>query len=84
MHICIENQITTFDHADIYGNYTTEADFGKAFVQSKIDRKKIQLISKCGIHLDGRNNNLKHYDYAKATHLNNLFANFSMNFQQTK
>ena len=65
MHICIENQITTFDHADIYGNYTTEADFGKAFVQSKIDRKKIQLISKCGIHLDGRNNNLKHYDYAK-------------------
>lgn len=65
MHICIENQITTFDHADIYGNYTTEADFGKAFGQSKIDRKKIQLISKCGIHLEGRNNKLKHYEYSK-------------------
>ena len=66
MHICIENQITTFDHADIYGGYTTEADFGKAFSQSKIDRKKIQLISKCGIQLThGRNNAIKHYDYSK-------------------
>ena len=65
MHICIENQITTFDHADIYGNYTTEADFGKAFSQSNIDRNKIQLISKCGIHLEGRNNKPKHYEYTK-------------------
>lgn len=66
MHICIENKITTFDHADIYGGYTTEADFGKAFSQSKIDRKKIQLISKCGIQLtQGRNNAIKHYDYSK-------------------
>lgn len=65
IHICIENQITTFDHADIYGNYTTEASFGKAFGQSKIDRKKMELISKCGIHLDGRNGNIKHYDYSK-------------------
>jgi predicted oxidoreductase len=64
--ICVENQITTFDHADIYGNYTTEADFGKAFIQSKIDRNKIQLISKCGIqHVNGRNNIIKHYDYSK-------------------
>ena len=23
INICIENKITTFDHADIYGNYTT-------------------------------------------------------------
>ena len=56
IHICIENQITSFDHADIYGDYTTEADFGKAFGQSKIAREKIQLISKCGIqHTNGRN-----------------------------
>jgi predicted oxidoreductase len=66
LHLCVENQITTFDHADIYGNYTTEADFGKAFRQSKIDRKKIQLISKCGIqHTNGRDNRIKHYDYSK-------------------
>jgi predicted oxidoreductase len=64
--ICVENQITTFDHADIYGNYTTEADFGKAFKQSMVDRNTIQLISKCGIqHINGRNNSIKHYDYSK-------------------
>jgi predicted oxidoreductase len=24
IHVCLENKITTFDHADIYGSYTTE------------------------------------------------------------
>jgi len=63
---CIENQITSFDHADIYGNYTTESEFGIAMSKSKIDRNKIQLISKCGIqHVNGRNNAIKHYDYSK-------------------
>ena len=66
MHICIENKITSFDHADIYGDYTTESDFGKALKNSQIDRKAIQLISKCGIqHTRGRNNAIKHYDYSK-------------------
>lgn len=66
MNICIENQITTFDHADIYGNYTTEADFGKAFHKSKIARENVQFISKCGIQNTGaRNNSIKHYDYSK-------------------
>ena len=66
MHLCIENKITTFDHADIYGGYTTEAQFGKAFVESKISREKMQLISKCGIqHTEGRKNTIKHYDYSK-------------------
>jgi predicted oxidoreductase len=66
MNIFIENKISTFDHADIYGGYTTEAEFGKAFAESKISREKIQLISKCGIQLThGRNNKIKHYDYSK-------------------
>lgn len=66
MNICIENKITTFDHADIYGGYTTEAQFGKAFSESKISRDKLQLISKCGIqHTEGRDNKVKHYDYSK-------------------
>ncbi|MFN7675807.1 aldo/keto reductase family oxidoreductase [Flavobacterium sp.] len=65
--VCVENKITTFDHADIYGNYTTEADFGKAFKQSLVDRTTIQLVSKCGIqHVNGRANKIKHYDYSKA------------------
>lgn len=67
MHHCIDNHITTFDHADIYGGYTTEADFGKAFDESGIKRESIQLISKCGIQheAENRNNKIKHYDYSK-------------------
>jgi len=67
MNHCISNHITTFDHADIYGAYTTEADFGKAFRESAINREAIQLISKCGIQYvcDNRNTKVKHYNYSK-------------------
>lgn len=66
INICVENKITTFDHADIYGGYTTETQFGKAFTESKVSRERIQLISKCGIqHTDGRPNTIKHYNYSK-------------------
>lgn len=67
IHVCLENKITTFDHADIYGGYTTEASFGKALTESKISRDKIQLVSKCGIqHIsENRKNKIKHYDYSK-------------------
>jgi predicted oxidoreductase len=66
MHHCLENGITTFDHADIYGGYTTEAEFGKAFTESGVNRNDIQLISKCGIQYMCENrpkNRVKHYNY---------------------
>ena len=67
MNDCLECGLSSFDHADIYGGYTTESDFGNAFAESGIARENIQLISKCGIqHLsDNRNNTVKHYDYSK-------------------
>ena len=67
MHHCLELGITTFDHADIYGAYTTESEFGKAFKDSNIDRSRIQLISKCSIQLvsDSRETRINHYDYSK-------------------
>lgn len=68
INLFLENGITTFDHADIYGGYTTEASFGKALLESKIDRKKIQLITKCGIQYVSENrptNSIKHYEYSK-------------------
>ena len=67
MNHCIENGITTFDHADIYGGYTTEGDFGEAFKSSGIERTSIEIISKCGIQYlsENRNNSIKHYDYSK-------------------
>jgi predicted oxidoreductase len=67
IRFCTENGNAIFDHADIYGNYTTEAGFGKAFVDSGINREDIQLISKCGIQLinERRGSRIKHYEYAK-------------------
>jgi len=64
---CVENGNTTFDHADLYGDYTTERDFGKALVKSGLKRKEVQLISKCGIQNVGqtRKNSVKHYHYSK-------------------
>ena len=41
--ITLEYGITTFDHADIYGEYTTEQEFGKAFSTSGVERDKIKL-----------------------------------------
>ncbi|MGS2740308.1 aldo/keto reductase [Sinomicrobium sp. M5D2P17] len=65
MYHCLENGITTFDHADIYGGYTTEEEFGKAYAKSSIVREDIQLISKCGIQYvcENRDNKIKHYNY---------------------
>ena len=62
---CLDMGITTFDHADIYGGYTTEAEFGRAFSQSGVQRDTIQLISKCGIQYisEARPVRVKHYEY---------------------
>lgn len=63
----VELGITTFDHADIYGNYTCEKLFGKVLKQEKYLRKDIQIISKCGIKLMGDNfpdRKIKSYDYS--------------------
>ena len=67
LHQYVDHNITTFDHADIYGDYSTEAQFGEAFQKSGIKRKNIQLISKCGIEYlsPNRNNKVKHYNYSK-------------------
>ena len=85
IHYNIEIGITTFDHADIYGDYTTELEFGKAFAQSGIQREEIQLISKCGIQYVGktRQNKIKHYQhdsnyiiYSVEKSINNLNADY--------
>lgn len=62
---CLSNGITTFDHADIYGLYTTEAAFGHAWQATRLDRSQFQLISKCGIQLESeqRGVTIKHYQY---------------------
>ncbi len=66
---CLEIGITTFDHADIYGHYTTEKLFGDATGGKSSLREKMQLVSKCGIKLVTPNrpgHALKSYDTSKA------------------
>jgi len=62
---CLELGITTFDHADLYGDYTCEAIFGRALKADPALRSRIQLVSKCGIKLVSKNrpnHHIKHYD----------------------
>jgi predicted oxidoreductase len=63
----LTEDITTFDHADIYGGYTMEAAFGTAWAQMNIDRKEVKFITKCGIKsvCEERDYSIKHYDYTK-------------------
>ena len=63
----LELGLSTFDHADIYGNYTTEKLFGDAFSEMGINREEVQLISKCGIEMpcENRSFEIKSYNYSK-------------------
>ncbi len=48
---CLELGITSFDHADIYGDYRVEDLFGEALALAPALRDRMQLVSKCGIRL---------------------------------
>ena len=47
----LELGISSFDHADIYGQYRVETLFGQALALAPRLRQRLQLISKCGIRL---------------------------------
>ena len=62
---CLEMGITTFDHADIYGDYSCEALFGKALAEQPHLRDSMQLVTKAGIKLISANrpdHKIKSYD----------------------
>jgi predicted oxidoreductase len=64
----LQNGITTFDHADIYGNYTCEESFGNVLRNNSSLRSKLQLITKFGIRMlsDKRpEHKVKHYDTSR-------------------
>lgn len=65
---CIEIGLNEFDHADIYGDYTTEAAFGEALKGNSSLRSKMKIITKCGIKMVTPNKPLHHiksYDTSK-------------------
>lgn len=66
---CAELGVTSFDHADIYGDYQVEALFGEALALAPSLRERLQLVGKCGIKLVGPArpaHRLKHYDTSAA------------------
>ncbi|MFT7119637.1 MAG: putative oxidoreductase [Flavobacteriales bacterium] len=63
----IETGVSTFDHADIYGNHECEAAFGKVMKNESALRDQIQLVTKCGIKLNTNKfpeRKVKYYDYS--------------------
>jgi predicted oxidoreductase len=67
----LEIGISTFDHADIYGHYTTEEEFGNALKLEPSLRDKMQIITKCGICMVTPNrplHQIKSYNTSK-THI---------------
>ncbi|MDG5473377.1 aldo/keto reductase [Jeotgalibacillus sp. ET6] len=64
----MEKEITTFDHADIYGGYQCEELFGEALGLDPSLRKKMEIITKCGIVLPSSNrpeHQSHHYNTSK-------------------
>ncbi|MGB0182389.1 MAG: aldo/keto reductase [Schleiferiaceae bacterium] len=45
----LELGFTTFDHADIYGDHTTEAEFGEVLKSHPELREQMEIVTKCGI-----------------------------------
>lgn len=61
----LEAGITTFDHADIYGDYRCEGLFGKALAEAPELREQMEIITKCGIKAPCSalpDTHVKHYD----------------------
>ena len=83
---CLEIGLTEFDHADIYGHYTTESDFGNALKNNSSLRGKMQLITKTGIQMltpnrpqhaiKSYNTSAKHIKESVETSLKNLHTDY--------
>lgn len=69
IHDCLDLGVTSFDHADIYGDYQCEAIFGEALAAEPSLRNEIELVTKCGIKLVSDHfpeHQIHHYDTSKA------------------
>jgi predicted oxidoreductase len=61
--------ITTFDHADIYGDYSCETLFGAALRLDASIKDRIQIVTKCDIMLKSEkypDRHVKYYDTSPA------------------
>jgi predicted oxidoreductase len=66
---CLAQGITTFDHADIYGDYRCEALFGEAIKARPGLKSQMEIVTKTDIMLlsaQWPNTRVKHYDTSAA------------------
>lgn len=66
---CLDLGITSFDHADIYGQYAIEVLFGEALALAPALKSRIEIVTKCGIALISParpGHRVKHYDSSAA------------------
>lgn len=64
----LDNGITTFDHADIYGDHSNEEIFGNVLKGNSSLRAKMELVTKCDIKFPSAKRPqtwVKHYDTSK-------------------
>ena len=69
VHSALDLGITTFDHADIYGDHSNEERFGQVLRQDPTLRQRMELVTKCGIKFPSTRRpatRLKHYDTSAA------------------
>jgi len=72
---CLDIGLLDFDHADIYGDYTTEKEFGDVLRAIPSLRQKMQLTCKVGIKMVTPNrpfHHIKSYDTSKAHIINSV------------
>ncbi len=83
---CLSQGITTFDQADIYGDYASEKLFGTALKAAPALRAQMQIITKCDIMLTSDHypaRRVKYYDTSRKHieySVNNSLSN--MNIEQ--
>jgi predicted oxidoreductase len=69
IHISLDQGITTFDHADIYGDHSNEELFGRSLKADPGLRDRMEIVTKCGIKFPSPkrpSTRVKHYDTSKA------------------
>ena len=68
IHKSLDVGITTFDHADIYGDHSNEEIFGNVIRKDRSLRERMEIVTKCGIKFPSQKRPsswVKHYDTSR-------------------
>ncbi len=86
---CIGLKLIDFDHADIYGSYTTELEFGSVLKSRPDLRSKMRITTKCGIKLVSEHrplHKIKSYDLSRGhiiSSVENSLVNLNTDYLDT-